>query len=205
MITAQLATIPGREQSLGLTINSLAPQVDRLIINYRSDSDANKFRAVEQMTGYVLTCDDDLIYPPDYVEKMIKAVDRYNGEAIVSLHGRELKPGKISSYYAPSNRLQAFHCLHEVAADHRIINGAIGTGVMCWNADKVKIYRDWFQVANMADIWLSLFARKNNIPMIVATHPANWLNVGYDGEDTIWHKHFNNDKVQTDIWNSQFK
>jgi hypothetical protein len=201
MITAQLATIPGREESVKLTKQSLIKQVDNLYIRYNSPTDAMKFYSVETLSGYVLTCDDDLIYPPDYVQKMIEAVDRYNGEAIVSLHGRELRPGKISSYYSPSNRIQAFHCLKELTEDHVIQNGAIGTGVMAWNADKIKIHYDWFKSPNMADIWLSVNARRLGIPLVVVKHPAEWLKVGYDGEETIWHKHFNKDQKQTEVWN----
>lgn len=233
MITAQLATIPSRTESVIKTIESLMDQVDYLICraNDYTDAtrlidlvmglpnhkaridvdftgtynrgDAEKFFGCDDLTGYILTCDDDLIYPPDYAARMIEAVDRYGGEAIVSLHGRELRPGKISSYYAPSNRLQAFHCLKDVDTDHRVTNGAIGTGVMAWNADKVKIRYDWFKTANMADVYLAVNARREGIPMVIVAHHGYWLQyIDQPEGTTIWEQHFNNDSQQTEVWNS---
>ena len=235
MITAQLATIPSRSESVRKTIESLLPQVDELHITINdvdavalemwvdeirlkendwskikvralrhlsNKGDAEKLFGADTLSGYVLTCDDDLIYPPDYAAKMIEVVDRYNGRAIISLHGRELKPGKIASYYAPSSRLEAFRCLGDVPQDHLIQHGTVGTGVMAWNADKVKIEYDWFQSPNMADVWLAVNAKRLGIPMVIAAHREGWLTyIDQPEGSTIWEQHFGNDQKQTEIWN----
>lgn len=236
MITAQLATIPSRIESVRKTIESLLPQIDELHITINdvdsvalqmwidevelvvsdwsrikvralrhlsNKGDAEKFFGAETLSGYVLTCDDDLIYPPDYVAKMVEAVDKWKGHAIVSLHGRELKPGKIASYYAPSSRVDAFRCLYDVPHDHLIQNGAVGTGVMAWNADNVTIHYDWFKSPNMADIWLAVNAKQLDIPMVIAAHREGWLTyIDQPEGTTIWEQHFGNDTKQTEIWNS---
>ena len=227
MITAQLATIPSRIESVRKTIESLLPQVDmlRVMLNGHTFSqmhqlphdypgvefylkccnkgDAEKFFGAESLSGYVLTCDDDLIYPPDYAARMVEAVDKWKGNAIVSLHGRELKQGKIASYYAPSSRIEAFRCLGDVPHDHLIQHGTVGTGVMAWNADNVTIRYDWFKSPNMADIWLAVNAKQLDIPMVIAAHREGWLTyIDQPEGTTIWEQHFGNDTKQTEIWNS---
>lgn len=232
MITAQLATIPGREQSARRTIASLINQVDSLTVTYNhpdleitdafadavrefnqeklrirladnSLGDAEKFVDVEKLTGYVLTCDDDLIYPVNYVQEMIRHVDTFNGIAIITLHGRNLLPGKISSYYAPSNRIEAFHCLKDVEGYHLVQSG--GTGVMAWNADKVRIENGWFMEPNMADVWVAVNARRIEVPIFVAPHRWDWLQYQEQPEgSTIWEQHFENDKIQTAVWNGDY-
>ena len=52
-----------------------------------------------------------------------------------------------------------------------------------------------------ADLWMAIVCKNQNVPIMVVEHLPNWLQVGYDGEDTIWNKHFNDDSMQTEIYN----
>jgi len=88
MVTINIATITERESLLINTIKSLYDQADRINIwlnNYRSIplwlsdpkikhhatinnvGDAGKFGFKSK--GFIFSCDDDIIYPPDYVKK----------------------------------------------------------------------------------------------------------------------------------------
>lgn len=205
MITAQLATIPQRESSLRLTIASLEKQVDHLSIR-NGDlrisgvmGDAEKFADVESYNGYFFTCDDDLIYPPDYVSYMISKIEQYKRKAVITLHGRNYTPGRIEKYYGGRNRTEAYHCMQRVVGDHQVMVG--GTGVMAFHTDTVKVKYEDFKLPNMADLWMGIVCKNQNVPIMVVEHLPNWLLAGYDGEDTIWNKHFNNDSVQTEMYN----
>ena len=226
MITAQLATVPGRIDAVKLTIKSLLPQVDELYImlndypsgiyyqlmqeydttgglylEFRNNQmgDAEKMFNIEEREGYIFTCDDDLIYPPDYCQRMIDKIEQYDRRAVITLHGRNYTPGKIERYYGSRNRTERYHCLEQVLQDHPVTIG--GTGVMAWHSDTVKVCYEDFKAPNMADLWMAIVCRQQSVPIIVAEHDKRWLRVGYDGEDNIWNKHFNDDAYQTMIYN----
>lgn len=161
--------------------------------------DAEKFYKVENHSGYFFTCDDDLIYPPDYVKYMISKIEQYERKAVITLHGRNYTPGRIEKYYGGRNRTEAYHCLQRVEGDHKVMIG--GTGVMAFHTDTLKIKYEDFKLPNMADLWMAIVCRNQNVPIMVVEHLPNWLQVGYDGEDTIWNKHYNDDSMQTEIYN----
>ncbi len=91
MITANLATIKSRSSTLQLVVNSLKNQVDKVRI-YSNDykpkvegsnvevytgpdyTDNAKFFWLTHSKGVYLSCDDDLIYPPNYVETITKGL-----------------------------------------------------------------------------------------------------------------------------------
>ena len=58
----------------------------------------NKMYWLGDFPGYYATVDDDIIYPPNYIQTLKDAVDRYDKKAIVSFHGHIYKPinGKIN-------------------------------------------------------------------------------------------------------------
>ena len=111
MIRASLASIPARRDSLRRVVESLLPQVDRLgvylngygdVPEFLADDridvarsedhgdlgDAGKmFWAAEPGVDYHLACDDDILYPADYVARMVAEVDRYGRRALVGCHG----------------------------------------------------------------------------------------------------------------------
>ena len=118
-----IATIEERKESLADTINSLYDQVDEICIyydDYRSEifgsekietiggfkkrelGDAGKFARFfgNAEDAYYLTCDDDLIYPPDYVKAIKESIDG-NPDCVYSSHGKVYfpDPDKGIGYY----------------------------------------------------------------------------------------------------------
>lgn len=97
MIRAHMATFPPRSAVLAQAVASLLPQVDRLflclnqydaipaalaqddritaIIPDRDLRDAGKFAFVPDDDDIVLTVDDDILYPPDYVARTLAHFD----------------------------------------------------------------------------------------------------------------------------------
>ena len=147
MITAQIASIPDREGLLKKTMESLISQVDQLNIMlncydrtpsfcykpkvqfYHLDNekgDAAKFYGLKNIGGYIFTCDDDLAYPPDYVETMTKKLHEYNDKVILTNHGRIMMEKPVTNSY--TSRKKAFHCLKEETLETFIDIG--GTGAM---------------------------------------------------------------------------
>lgn len=224
MITAQLATIPGRERSVRQTIESLVDQVDRLKVmannvtladvfvlaeEYRGRNltvhcttndkgDGEKFRDLQCYDGYIFTCDDDLIYPPDYVQTMIKKIEQYGRRAVITCHGRTFqKHRKIHSYYR--DKLEGYRCLGTVEQDVQVDSG--GTGVMAWHSDLWRPEMSWFKASNMADVFIAVEAKKRNIPIICIEHLGGWIQSTPEGHSGLWDKHVNDDELQTKYFN----
>lgn len=183
-ISANIATYKPRKESLKRAIESISNQVDVVRV-YDNEvmpdlKDNGKFHALDLITEpeIYLTCDDDLIYPPDYVKRIVEAIERY--KCIVSFHGRQLL-GMGLDYYKGH---KSFHCLHGVIHDEMV--DVVGTGVcgfdtryfhpkgLAYSPDK-----------KMSDLIFSLEAAKHGKQMGVITHAPNWIK-HIDNKETIF-------------------
>ena len=212
MIVAGLATIERRFYSLMDTIDSLLPQVDhlhvhcndylpearlaerdRLTVSYGPDyGDAGKFFAYDG-TSDCLTCDDDLIYPPDYVAKMLAGRARHPN-SVLSFHGAFMPPG-WQQYFRDRH---GFPCLGGVPFDTGV--HVIGTGVALIPPG---LDRDELSAAprNMADINVAVQAHRLKMPLWVLAHDAGWIQHSekVDLNDTIWATAHKDDRVHSEL------
>jgi len=206
-------------ETLEKTVASLIDQVDMLFValndyekapafleNNRkivyalmdnSFGDGAKFYDVDQRNGYVLTCDDDLIYPHNYAEYMISGVKKHGG--IVSLLGK--KYGRPARGYR-GGYTQIFRVLNPVAADHVVDVG--GTGAMCFHTDEFKITMDAFEKKNMADLWVAKAAAEQGVKITALKHAKRYVkHVRY--HRNIWSTTSHEDGYQTKVLNSFLK
>ena len=224
MITAQVASIPDREQLLEQTVKSLLPQVDKLniMLNYsytpgflrnlsleiapeklnwwyfdNSKGDAAKFYGLKDVKGYIFTCDDDLVYPPDYVETMINELKKHENKVILTHHGRIMNEKPVFSSY--SDRKAAFHWRDRQLESIQLDIG--GTGVMAWHSDAFFPDIDRINIKNMADIWVAKFAKEQGVKIMLCPHKEDYLKYLHT-KNTIWDEHYPNPGVQTDLYNS---
>jgi hypothetical protein len=166
-IWAGMATITGREELRALAINSIVPQVDRLIIaNGDERGDQAKFLGCEHAPEDTIWVgvDDDLIYPPDYISTLVAGLERHPG-SIVSFHGWKID--EDGECYAENYR-----CLENVADDVQV--HVAGTGVCAFHLSTIRpVMRD-FESVN-ADVWLAVRAQERGIPRHVLAHRSYWL------------------------------
>lgn len=193
-ITAYMATFPSREENVEKAVDSLIKQVDELVLVcngdikikqrnklsiYRTDEligdvgCAGKFIFAYEWNGYVLTVDDDFIYPDDYVEKTIANIEKYNRECAISWHGR-INDYPIEKY--KKGYREFYQCTKNVDSDKEV--GIIGTGVLGFHSDifnenKYDIIQMRF--TNCSDIYMSMAFDSRDIKMIVPEHKGNWL------------------------------
>lgn len=218
MIIANIASVPDRKKELARVVRDLYPQVDKINVglnNYNkipvflkkekinawvsdnSVGDAEKFRSDDK--GYYFTCDDDMLYPDDYVQTMISTLDNYNKDVILTCHGRAYK-GRVQSY----NRgwAEFYHCLHEVAEDSYVTVG--GTGVMLFHTDSFQMDISDFDHKNMADIFVARKAKAVDVPIVCMAHETGWIRYQetMKGKQTIYDDTVGNDSLQTAILNS---
>jgi len=160
--------------------------------------DAAKFYDVDTRSGYVLTCDDDLVYPPDYSTFMINGVKKHGG--VVSLLGKRYDNRPIPSFRSGYTAL--YKCLGRVIGDHEVHLG--GTGAMAFHSDSLKISMDDFPVPNMADIWLAKLAHEQGAKITVLAHPSRYVQ-HHTYSRRIWITERKNDGYQTEVLNSFLK
>ena len=216
-----MATIAEREEAMFDAVASIAPQVDHLHVymnDYKSLTaikkelftdritfhdkpvgdlgDSGKFWGKQFPHDIYFSVDDDLIYPPDYVETTLKHLETH---PIVSYHGRLMLPAPVRTYYHGLRR--AYHVNSHVDDFYPVHVG--GTGVMAQRANAFS-YLDCKE-PNMSDIWVGIYAQRNRIPIVTAPHRKGWVKLTDKidhHKNTIWAKHHRKDKVQTRVFNS---
>lgn len=174
-IVVGIATMAGREKYLQKTIASLDKQVDEIYLYDNAVSedltDNGKFWGLTQINEpcYYFTCDDDIIYPPDYVRVMIEAIESFNGEAVVTLHGRQLL-GLDRPYYTGH---KAFRCL---ATEKAAVLDVCGTGVSAFRTDNINpVYQHACEYQRMSYLTFSHELAANKIPIQLIAHSSTWL------------------------------
>jgi len=152
---------------------------------------------------YICLADDDLIYPPDYLNKLIQGCEKYN--AMVSLHGRIIPKGIINSYYGQP--LAVFRSLGTVEQDVEV--DIVGTGVSLFKRnfyDDLNIWYEFCGTTSMDDIYVNYFAKKKGIRRIVLAHYEGYLKhkEQLPEDDYVFDRYRFDDKEQTDFINKFF-
>lgn len=215
MIIVGIASIPARISQLINTVNSLYNQVDKINLSLNhytaipdelklpkieaeltQGTDEQKFRKVE---GEIyLSCDDDLIYPEDYVKTIKDALTVYDNH-ILTFHGRNFDSFPIQSYY--KSKARKYRCLDKVADDIPVQIG--GTGCMAFKPDKFSLSLQDFPHKYMADIQLSIKAKNAGHKIICLAHESGWIKY-QSVENTIFERFRNDDRLQTSLINANW-
>jgi len=211
----------GRIDSLVKTVESIINQCDELNIIFNSEiteipsiffekkinlifsdnsyGDAMKFYFLEKSDGYFITIDDDIIYPPNYVDFMISRCKDYDNSRVITLHGRSFSKFPISSYYRSPN--ERYSCFETLKKNVTVQFG--GTGVMCFHTSLLKLPITYFLFPNMADVWIGKYCMENNIKIYCVRHDSGYIQ--YIPQDKTIHGDYNrNDTTQTKVANSIF-
>ncbi len=220
---AGLASIPARETGLRQALETLSVQMDELHIYlndypavpawlsdwpkvrvYRSQEhgnlgDAGKFFGYHRTTApWYFTCDDDILYPIDYAERLIGAYSRLGGP--VGVHGSLLRYPLVG-YYEPNAR----HVLHfkwKNEVDRRV--QVLGTGTMLFDRRQIPEL-PMFGYPNMADIWIARFMAERGIAMHAVKRPDLWLREAQVPEDSIYAQNVNEKTDQRVIVERQMR
>lgn len=223
-VNLYMASLPDRRRVLIKSLLSLVSQVDtvQIMVNYTPDpsqiklmqevpkvkflyhdntlQDGARFINAAAKPGYCLVCDDDILYPPDFVKTMIA---NYNG-GFLTVMGKVLKPRPLQSYY--KGWAENYRTFDEVKELKRVdIPGCCG---ILWHTDKMldiaPVDHRAMLVPN-SDVCLGVYAKIMGLPCHVIPHAADWLKdlMPELPKDTlsIFGKYRRNDKIQTDYIN----
>jgi len=198
-----IATMPGREVFLPDAVNSLKEQCDHVHVydNGKEEvdlTDNGKFSFLKEYKEpiYYFSCDDDLIYPSDYVSRSIKAIERTG--CIITYHGRKLL-GKNRNYYTGH---KPYRWNQDIGYDVEI--DVAGTGVTAFRTDyfnPVDIHLS--QYKKMSDVVFSLEAARQKKRIMIASHKRTWIRYQetLDPKKTIHGTESKNCSVQGELCN----
>lgn len=195
MITASMSTIAWREPGLAIAVASLLPQVDRLnvflqgydrapsclshpkiaVVNGGADTvfgASAKYRWLWDdavASGYHFAVDDDIEYPPDYVQHCIREIEEYGGRVVVGFHGAIFDERMVR--YFSDRRTWSFDRAND--AD-RFVH-VLGTGTTAMRTDTLRLSRADFEQPNSCDLYLGIAAQKQRVPMLCLARPGGYL------------------------------
>ena len=114
------------------------------------------------------SADDDIIYPSDYIEKTIQAIDKH--DCIITYHGRRLK-GIGVEYYRGHDSYSAFKTVN-----NGMYLDVCGTGVTAFKTDYFNpISLLGSEHKKMSDVIFSLKAMKEKKKMFMLPHSQGWI------------------------------
>jgi hypothetical protein len=202
MVTASVSTVAWREDGLKRVVADILPQVDKLNIflqGYKSIPEflqhpkitvvmgddqpgalalgsSAKFFWADKIKGYHFTIDDDIFYPENYVKYCIEKIEQYHRTAIVGFHGTLLKDDVQN--YVPNKKkfrfrksLFNFRCALE---NDRSVH-LLGTGVLAYHTDTIKISINDFLTRNMDDIYFGIAAQLQHVPLVCIQRHEDYL------------------------------
>jgi len=191
-IYALMTTIPQRINNLRRVVDTIYEQVDevRMVFNdftaipdwvkdrkkiipflntpdkYTSNS---VWLAMGGVNGYVFTCDDDIIFPPDYVSTLIPKIKEYNNKAIITLYG-EIAKRPFTRYNKGRYAIGFFW-----KSDRDREMDIAGAGCSLFHTDGMRPTLADFPDIYSRDLWFSILAHKNNLPIIRIKSGDRWL------------------------------
>ena len=185
-----IVSIEIRRSALQRVVEALYPQADELFV-YLNDfaqipdflkkpnisvlhglgdvGDRGKFYGVDDFEGYFITCDDDIDYPPYYVDHLIDGIERYGRQAVVGWHGSVFLDPFEDYYTATSRRVFSFKSGRP--ADTAV--HVLGTGCSAFHTSTIRVRYDDFKTPNMADVYLAVLGKQQAVPFVVLKHDGN--------------------------------
>lgn len=134
--------------------------------------DGSKFlKAPKEPGHYVLVCDDDIAYPPNFAEHMIGLLKNpFKDRVILTCMGKVLRSRPIASYFKDE-----LACMKTFETQKSIYAVEIpGTCAMVYCTDHVVITSEDMKSPN-ADICVGAWAKAHGVRNYVTPHHADWL------------------------------
>jgi hypothetical protein len=199
-----MATLPGRVESMRLAVGDILGQLERLFLYLdghtqvpdfvchpkieiiRPDAggrwwSSGKFLGANRagLDCIYFTFDDDLRYPPGYVATLADAVVRYDGEAVVGMHGSLFEPP--FEYFLRDRRAIPF----SAGLDRDTEVDTIGSGTSAFLRARLPIDPRTWPHLDIDDFMFALDAERYAMPRIAIARPPNYLGGVFNQPDSL--------------------
>jgi hypothetical protein len=179
--------------------HSVAPaflkRFDRVTVRSAGDLHADSRLLCLQNLGaptVVVIVDDDIIYPQDYVDRLVQVLQQFDGQAIVGVHGRIFVPPH-RSYVRDVLCVNFSNALPSASHAHEL-----GTGTCAFISGNFVVNpREWGR-HDMSDIMIAIEAQRRGLPRIAVARPAGWLKPYTQFQpDSLWARTLKDDSEQS--------
>ena len=121
---------------------------------------------------YIAFCDDDVIYPTDYLRRMIAGCNANN--AMVSLHGGKLVEWPVRKYYGQSRQCLSWQRDLEEDTQVDVLGNVFTLFRREWfSTEEMKALYQNATAVSMDDIYLACLASQKGIRRVVLEHHYN--------------------------------
>lgn len=210
-VIANICSIPEREGLLKQALESFSSQVDEINLyldryseipnfvkkchpnikvhlskDHPGLRDNGKFLSFSPTISdcYYFTMDDDIVYPPDYIEHMVQGIESYSRRAVVGLHG-VLLPEYPEGYFTSFRKVHSFN----YGLETNVLVNNLGTGTVAFHSSVMRgLNLSHFKKPGMADLYLSVFCKCQHIPMIALSRPDGWLRELPSPNTSLYHE-----------------
>lgn len=140
-----------------------------------------------------MTFDDDIRYPVGYADTLVEALVRYQGKAVVGIHGILFTP----PYRSYTRDMKQYHFQSMLESDARVDVVGGGTLAMVSNAFPVDPVA-WAGHTDMDDLMLAIEAEKHHVSRYAIARPPRFLRaIEQDQSDSLWMRTQADDARQT--------
>lgn len=207
MIVANMATYPPREASMLEAVRSVAAQVDVLnlvlneyrevpaelgafpnvnpIIPEQDTKDTGKYLPRVGAEDIVLTVDDDIEFPPDYVARTLERFEALGaGPVMAGYHGTLYRPARYlrSDFlrrligYKPDYIVNSRHFIYfgHALRDATVVD-ELGTGVAVMRGRDMPPFDHVRDAQRFIDVRLALWCHGKEITRVCLPREAGWL------------------------------
>ena len=204
---ATIATLASRVETFRQVLPVIHPQVDHVFVyldgyesppSFLQDFDrisiyraedvgdlhcSSRFLCLQHLDAptVVVVVDDDIVYPPDYVDRLAEALHQAEEPALIGVHGRIFTPPH-RSYVHDATAFQFASQLAQPCHVHEL-----GMGTCAFVSSHLDIDPRGWDRTDMDDIVVAIEAQRRGLPRIVVAREAGWLKVLAKRQpDSIW-------------------
>jgi len=129
----------------------------------------NAVGRIEHTGRYYFTMDDDLLYPQNYIDKLIACIEKNERRAVITVHGSIIK--RLFKNYFQSRRTFGF----SDALDEDIVVSTAGVGTTAFHSSTIKPTLQNFPFPFARDLWASILCAKHKVPIVTIQRPYGWI------------------------------
>lgn len=144
---------------------------------------SSRFLCLRDLTRptVVVSVDDDIAYPPDYVDRLVAELQMLNGRSVVGVHGRIFLPPH-RSYIEDGLCMHFAKALGQAGHAHEL-----GTGTCAFVSSIFDIDPHRWHRHDMDDLFVAIEAQQRGLPRIMLARQAGWLTPYEENQpDSLW-------------------
>ena len=188
-----IASFGRRARMLEAAVESLLPQVDRIGVYLNNYPEIPSFldlpRIVVEVSAdhgdlrdngkffflgktghrFYASADDDLVYPPDYIDVLKGCLGDAGPGSAIAVHGA-VYPPRLLDMFTSRHLFHFSKSLQHVMPVH-----LVGTGTLFFDQAEWQLSFDEFGEPGMADVWFARSAKARGARLFVVNRNRDWL------------------------------